>query len=131
MPAINMRMYLWDGETVTLNKHINIWWKAFGNLADKDIIPLVRTIIPWKFYQVISQCKTFKECLNELCTQVTCENVHTEKLEDKMMNVPHLRNTGGDRIVIETYIGLLLDLLEMDNTTDMSAQEVNNYFVKY
>ena len=62
---------------------------------------------------------------------MTCEDVHTEKLKDKIRNVPHSRNSDGDRIVTDTYIRLLANLLEIDNTTDMSAQEVKNCFAKY
>ena len=81
--------------------------KTFKNLADEEIMPHLKTIIPWKYYHVIKNCKSFKQFLNQSCTQVKCEDIYTSKLKEKMKNVPHSRNAKGDRIVINTYIRIL------------------------
>ena len=48
-----------------------------------------------------------------------------------MRNVPHSNNAESDKIILNTYICILSDLLEMDDNTIMLAQDVNNCFAKY
>ena len=67
------------------------------------------------------ELKKIHECLSILKSNATCADAQLAKLKDKMRNVPHSSNAEGDNIVITTYIHILMNLLESDDSSDMPA----------
>ena len=110
-------------------RYIKIWQKSFGNFSDEEIVSYLKTLLPITYHYLFVYYKTFTECLGELRKRYTCEVLHTEKLRDMIRIMPKSCNLKGE-VILQSYMRIVAKLLEIDDTAEMKASEVNIFFAK-
>ena len=130
LPSIDMRLYFWNGQTATLPTYIKNWHKMFKFCSDREIIPHLKTLVPYEYHYLFINCKTFEQCLDQLKKRATCEDIHVDELKDKIRTMPKSFTLENDRIVLKVYLKTVAELMEVDDTAEIKASEVGTFFAK-
>ena len=125
-----MRLYFWNGQTATLPTYIKNWYKMFKHCSNREIIPHLKTLVPYEYHYLFVNCRTFEQCLNQLKKHATCEDIHIDELKEKIRSMPRSYALDNDRIILKVYLKTVAELIEVDDTEEIKASEIGTFFGK-
>ena len=130
LPAIDMRLFFWNGQMATLPMYIKNWHKMFKHCSDHEIIPHLKTLVPYEYHYLFVNCKTFEQCLDQLRKCATCEDIHIDELKEKIRSMPQSYTLDNDIIILKVYLKTVAELIEIDDTAEIKASEIGTFFTK-
>ena len=130
LPKLKMSNYRWNGDLSKLLAKTKEWEKFFGNCNDAEIVPQMRKLIPQEYHYIINNIWTFQGCLNKLKAISTGESIYTEQLKYRIKHMPKSYSLKTDKVIINSYLRAIYQLLDIDITSIMSPVEIQLCFAK-